>query len=249
MSELIAIAYPDVHRAERALTALGRMRSERMIDLDDAVYVTEDTGGKLKLHEACNLRGQGAAGGVLLGGLFGLLFLAPVVSAKALMEKFSDCGIDGAFVNELSAKMQPNGSTVFVLARRSASDQVMPELSKYGGAVLRTTLDEQAESRLWTTQAQGAATRAAAALAIAEQVAAAQRAIELAAAQQADRAKKAAEEATAAKVAAERAAEMQAAAERAAAQHAAMARAIAEQAVAAQAAAEQAIRDARAAYV
>jgi hypothetical protein len=36
MSELIAIAYPDVSRAEQVLANLGRTRRERLFDLDRA---------------------------------------------------------------------------------------------------------------------------------------------------------------------------------------------------------------------
>ena len=46
-SKLVAIVYPEMHRAEEVLGALKRLQNEYLIDLEDAAYVTKDAKGKM----------------------------------------------------------------------------------------------------------------------------------------------------------------------------------------------------------
>ena len=122
MSDLIAVAYPDESRAAgvRAMLAQLQHEHEYLADLEDAVVVTKDKDGKLKLHQSMNLASKGAVGGGIWGGLIGLIFLVPFVGAAAgaaagaLIGKFSDYGIDDGFVKELSAKMAPRSLMAFL---------------------------------------------------------------------------------------------------------------------------------------
>jgi uncharacterized membrane protein len=162
MSDLIAITYPDVNQAGKVLDVLKRMVKEHVLDLEDAVYVTKDSTGEVDLHQMINLPGEGAArggmGGALWGGLIGLLFLQPLAGMAigaavgagtgAIVGKVSDYGIDDKFVKDLSTQMTPNSSAIFVLIRRVTVDKVLPEISQYGGTVLRTSLSDDAERRL-----------------------------------------------------------------------------------------------------
>src|SRR4051794_37097929 len=79
MSSLVAIAYDDVATAEEVRGVLAQASKEQLITLDDAVVVSRDANGKVKLHQAVSMSGAGAAGGALWGGLIGLLFLAPLL--------------------------------------------------------------------------------------------------------------------------------------------------------------------------
>jgi uncharacterized membrane protein len=162
MSDLVAIAYPDMNRAEQVLEELGKMRKAQLIDMDDAVYVTKDAQGKVKLHQAVNIVGAGAGYGALWGGLWGLLLgalvLQPIAGAAigagvgagsgAIAGKLSDYGIDDNFVKQLAQTLTPNSSAIFVLVRRVTPDKVIPEVSKFGGKVLQSSLSHEAETRL-----------------------------------------------------------------------------------------------------
>jgi len=162
MSNLVAIAYPDVKTAEEVMGALGRLQVERSIELEDAVIVTRDDGGKVKLHQARSTTGAGAAGGALWGGLIGLLFLAPLLgmavgaASGAVAGKLTDVGVDDSFLKELGEKLEPGNAAVIVLVRRSTPDKVIPEIQRYGGTVLQSSLDDDAEARL-SEALQGAA--------------------------------------------------------------------------------------------
>ncbi len=170
MSDLVAIAYPDIDQAGKTLNVLKRMVTERLLDMEDAVYVTKDASGEVDLHQMINLPGtgavQGGATGALWGTLIGLLFLQPLAGAAigaavgagtgAVAGKVADYGIDDNFVKELSAHMTPNSSAIFVLFRRATVDKVVPEISKFGGTVLRTSLSTEAEQRLQAALSQRA---------------------------------------------------------------------------------------------
>jgi uncharacterized membrane protein len=162
MSDLIAVTYPDINQASAVLDTLKRLMREHVIDLSDAVYVTKDADGEVDLHQMINLPALGAASGgargALWGTLIGLLFLQPLAGAAigaavgagtgAITGKLSDYGIEDNFVRELSTQMKPNSSAIFVLVRSVTPDKVLPEVSKFGGTVLRTSLSDDAERRL-----------------------------------------------------------------------------------------------------
>lgn len=74
MSNLIAIAYPDVDTAMTVRDRLAQMQKENLITLEDAAVVERKQDGRIKLHQATSMAGRGAAGGALWGGLIGMLF-------------------------------------------------------------------------------------------------------------------------------------------------------------------------------
>jgi uncharacterized membrane protein len=154
MSDLIAVAYPDINRAEEVMTTLKRMQKEYLIDLADAATVTRDTEGNVKLSQMINLTAAGAASGGFWGMLIGMLFLNPLLGLAvgagtgAIAGKLSDTGIDDGFMKTLGEKLKPGASAVFTLVRKSSPEKVLAEISKFGGTVLRTSLSPQAEARL-----------------------------------------------------------------------------------------------------
>jgi uncharacterized membrane protein len=154
MSDLVAIAYPDKETAETVRTTLGRLRTEHVIELDDAVVVTRDENGKVHLHQAVNPAGAGAATGAVWGGLIGLLFLAPLLgmavgaATGGVAGAASDFGIDDNFMKELGTKLERGGAALIVLIHEITPDKVLPRIQQYGGEVLQTSLSDDAEARL-----------------------------------------------------------------------------------------------------
>jgi uncharacterized membrane protein len=161
-STLVVITYPDEHRAAEVMATLQRLREEYLIDLDDAVYVTKGLDGKLKLHQTTNLAGGGAAWGGMWGMLIGLLFFAPIAglaigaATGAIAGNLADYGIDDKFAKQLSSTLTPGSSAIFVLVRRSTPDRVIPEIAKFGGTVMRTSLPKDTEAKLQEALNRGA---------------------------------------------------------------------------------------------
>jgi uncharacterized membrane protein len=154
MSNLVAVAYPDRETAEEVMGTLGRLQKEHSIELEDAVIVTRDDKGKVKLHQSRKLAASGAVGGALWGGLIGLIFFVPLfgmalgAATGAATGALTDVGVDDNFMKELGEKLQPGGAAVIVLIRRSTPDKVLPEIARFGGDVIHTSLDNDAEERL-----------------------------------------------------------------------------------------------------
>ena len=175
MSNLVVVAYPDEYRAAEVMAALRRLNKQYLIDFEDACYVTKDARGKIKLHQNTSLAGAGAAWGGLWGMLIGLLFFVPFLGFAigagmgAIGGKLSDYGIDDKFAKQLTSTLQPNSSALFVLVQRSTPDKVVPELAKFGGTILQTSLPKETEDKLRAALEQGGAEQVAQAQAAAEE--------------------------------------------------------------------------------
>lgn len=153
MANLVAVAYDDLGQAQQVMSTLDRLRKEHLIELEDAVIVEHQPGGKMKLHQP-SLAGAGAAGGALWGGLIGLIFLMPLfgmaigAATGAATGALSDYGIDDNFMKELGEKLPEGGAATFVLVKEATADKVVPEVAKYGGHVLQTSLSNEQEAAL-----------------------------------------------------------------------------------------------------
>ena len=153
MANLVAIAYDDVDQARQVTETLGQLMKEHSIELEDMVIVEHRGDGKIKLHQP-SMAGVGAAGGALWGGLIGLIFLMPLFGAAvgaasgAAAGALTDRGIDDKFMKELGDKLPTGGAAVFVLVREATADKVVPEISKFGGHVIQSSLSNEQETAL-----------------------------------------------------------------------------------------------------
>jgi uncharacterized membrane protein len=153
MANLVAIAYDDVDQAQQVTETLGQLMKEHSIELEDAVIVEHRAGGKIKLHQP-SMAGLGAASGALWGGLIGLIFFMPLLGAAvgaasgAAAGGLTDRGIDDKFMKELGEKLPEGGAAVFVLVREATADKVVPEISKFGGHLIQSSLSNEQESAL-----------------------------------------------------------------------------------------------------
>ena len=57
----------------------------------------------------------------------------------------SDYGVDDNFVKELGAQLPAGGAAVIVLVKESTRDKVVPEISKYGGRLIQSSLSNDQE--------------------------------------------------------------------------------------------------------
>ena len=131
MSNLIAVAFDSRGTAEEVMGTLGRLQKEHSIELEDAVIVTRDDKGKVKLHQSNKLAAAGAAGGALWGGLIGLIFFVPLfgmaigAATGAATGALTDVGVDDKFMKDLGTAPQ---------ARRRRGDRARPALDAGQGA-------------------------------------------------------------------------------------------------------------------
>ena len=154
MATFVAIQYDTQEKAEEVRKKLATLQRDYLIDLEDAVVATKDEKGKIRLHQPLNLTAAGAVSGGLWGSLIGLLFLNPLLGAAvgagagAVTGALTDVGIDDKFMKELAEGLQENSSILFLLVRKATPDKVLPEISQYGGKILKTSLSHEDESKL-----------------------------------------------------------------------------------------------------
>lgn len=153
-AQLIVVSYPDILKAEEVRLTLKKLQQSYLIDMEDAVVVTKDDKGKVKLNQTYNLVKAGAVSGGFWGMLVGLIFLNPLLgavvgaSAGAAGGALSDVGINDNFMKELAARLSPNSSALFVLVRSVTADKVLPEIEKFGGTIIQSSLTHEDEAKL-----------------------------------------------------------------------------------------------------
>ena len=154
MSQLVAVAYPDMFKAEEVRLKLWKLQTEYLIELEDAVVVTKSADGAIKLHQSINLPAVGAISGGFWGTLIGMIFLNPILGAAvgaaggALSGALTDIGINDDFMTKLAEKLTPNSSALFVLVRNVTPDKVIKEVQGFGGTILQSSLTSEDEAKL-----------------------------------------------------------------------------------------------------
>jgi uncharacterized membrane protein len=154
MSDLIIIGYPDATTAKEVLDKAKELEKDYLIDLEEAAVVVRDQKGKLHVTTVDHLTEAGAFGGLFWGALIGLIFLVPLFGAAlgglygAVFGKLGDLGLKDSFKKQVGDLVQPGTSAVLFVERKMTADKVLAELAPYGGTVLRSSLDEDAEKHL-----------------------------------------------------------------------------------------------------
>jgi uncharacterized membrane protein len=57
-------------------------------------------------------------------------------------------GIDKEFQNQVRDMLQPGTSALFLVVERATPDKAVEAMSRFGGTVLKTSLDKQHEAEL-----------------------------------------------------------------------------------------------------
>lgn len=156
MSDLVAVVFEDETTAFEMRAELAKMQKEYLIEMEDAVVVTKDEKGKIKLHQSVNLTAAGAVGGSFWGMLIGLIFLNPLVGmavgagAGAISGMLTDIGIDDKMMKEMAESLKPGNSALFILVKKSTNDKVLERLKSFAGKgkVFKTSLSKDEEDTL-----------------------------------------------------------------------------------------------------
>jgi uncharacterized membrane protein len=148
----LAIVYPEKNRAAKVLTLLTELHSPKLVDLEDAVFVTKDKKGTAEMHQLGRGKKKNSVGGSIVGLAVGTLLLGELggnlleEDTPEVRSRLRDVQIQDSFSEEIRKLMQPNSSAIFLLLRRASPGEVIPRLVPYGGTLLETSInrDEQA---------------------------------------------------------------------------------------------------------
>jgi len=130
MNQFVALSLPDKMKVDQAISALGRLHSERSIKLFASAVVTKDSEGKLSVQEITKEGHGGTAVGALIGALAGLpagpAAAAIMATAGAAIGNAADLTIEGdfsEFANSITDKVPPGGAVIVAdVSEESMSD-------------------------------------------------------------------------------------------------------------------------------
>lgn len=154
MTSMIAIAYPGQDTAEQALTELGHLETEHTVRVVDAVLITRDDEGEVKIHGKMSPTASGALDGALWGGIIGLLLLQPLLGAAigaaagGVVGATSEDNDRTEFVKSLGERLAPGHAAVIAVIGEATEDKALPRMARFGGEVLHTSLSQQDEEAL-----------------------------------------------------------------------------------------------------
>jgi uncharacterized membrane protein len=154
MGNLFVLAFKDERGAANMLKEVINLQKQELISVDDAATAVHHSSGKVKVKQAKGLAGPAAAGGAFWGLLFGLIFFVPFVgmaigaTAGALMGKLTDYGIDDAFIKELSKKLTPGTSALFLMVHSAQREKVIAAIKPFGGELIQSSVSPKEEKQL-----------------------------------------------------------------------------------------------------
>lgn len=143
---LIGLSFTDAFRAQEFLTAMTRLASLGSLKLRDAVFVTKDANGDVKVRETVDPQpGRSALSGAMWSGLLGLVIGGPVgwvagmgigAGAGAITAKVVDLGVPDEWVDWFRAAVHDGTTTVVILAEDVDIRALEAEVRRFAGAEL-----------------------------------------------------------------------------------------------------------------
>jgi uncharacterized membrane protein len=157
MSELIALAFDDPHRAEQARLDILKLEHKDLADLEEAVILVFDRNGKARFSHSERFSLPVALSGGFVGTLIGLILINPAIALiggltgtalGVVIGALEEVGIGEDFMKDLARNLQPGSSALFVVVRRGKPEYLIEKLRPYKGKILRTSLSHHEESKL-----------------------------------------------------------------------------------------------------
>jgi len=122
---LVVIVYSDESRAQTAHERLAALTVESLIEVEVAASLTKDMRGRIKQHQS---RGQ--------------------MGMRARFGRHNHPDDMDRTLQEIADSLDPGAAALCLLVRSVTPEKVVPELSKYGGAILKTSLPPDREQLL-----------------------------------------------------------------------------------------------------
>ena len=138
--------YESALGAAAAEVRLRSLRDRNALEVHDAITISWMPGShRPRIGHLRHKTSTGAARGSVLGGLVGLIFLAPSEGVAAgahlagLAQRLRGTGIDQTFLEEVRAQLHPESSALLVLSGDADLDVVRPVIERgliHGDVVL-----------------------------------------------------------------------------------------------------------------
>ena len=154
MNQLFVLSFDTEDAATRALHALRGLEGEGKVHFEDTAVVTRNADGSTHVKNeisAATEVGAGVGGfvGAVVGGiLFPVAGIAAGAAIGAGIGALAHKGVDGKFVEEVKADLEPGKSALFMITQEVNAGLLVAALRPYTGTVLQTSVDEEFEASL-----------------------------------------------------------------------------------------------------
>jgi uncharacterized membrane protein len=155
--EMLVVSFPGEGTADEVLTALRALESEATVDLDSSAVIVRRESDNISIRESKDYNAQqgalvGAAGGLLLGKLFGKGAIKGALlgaGAGAVSGEFIDLGLDDDFLKGVGDQLAVGHSAIVAMVDFTHMESAMEELNKFeGGTILHHALSDEAYQKL-----------------------------------------------------------------------------------------------------
>ena len=171
-SQLVVLVFEGAETAEGMLGNLRELEAKGALKLDDVVTASRDAGGRVmfaqpagaapgpgsatsggsevEIKQTDSRRGRRALAGGGVGLIIGTLLGGPIggVLVGSVIGALHDRGIDDKFIKEVSDRLVPDSSAIFMLVASADGPKVLEELKGHKGRVIHTTLTPEQEKTL-----------------------------------------------------------------------------------------------------
>lgn len=153
---LIVITFDQPSRAETVFEALHLMRRRALYSLDEALVVTRNRQGQVRLHHTHSLANTQTSH--TLDVLVGLLFAKGDEEEENgryaqtnIKTNLSAAGFDLKFLEIIGNSMQEESSAIFFLVKKASlgdANEIIKVLSLFHGSIAQTTITPASEAYL-----------------------------------------------------------------------------------------------------
>lgn len=135
MSELVVLGFKGKYQADEMLLELLKLEQEHLVDLEDAVVVTKNAEGKIRVKPCHDLVRPGDLSNELWGGI-----ISSVIFHRSLqLIDDPSSPFDESFLLKVEEMLQPNSSALFILVRDGDPEKVISSLHNTEGHLLHTS--------------------------------------------------------------------------------------------------------------
>ena len=152
---LIVITFDQQDRAETVFDALHAMRRRALYSLDEALVVTQNRQGQVRLHHTHTLANTQAPR--TLDVIVGLVFAKEDgngnnrYATDELRKNLANAGFDLKFLELVGQAMKKDSSAILFLVKRASlgdANEIIKVLSLFQGQIAHTTIAPEVEAYL-----------------------------------------------------------------------------------------------------
>lgn len=154
-SQLIVVTFADAAQAESLYEELAKLDKQKVVNLEDAVFVTKGEDGKFKVDEKVHNEkrsgtGKGAVFGLLIGTMLGgpVLGMAGGAIVGRLIGKRMDLGVDEGTIHSIANDLEQGQTALFILGSTKHRPTVINAFKQFDGKIVQSTLDTDVQKQL-----------------------------------------------------------------------------------------------------